>query len=133
MSADFWLKWNRYDIFMLILGNSCPLNPMQLSKYSNSLYFSKYSRFPFFPKKNSEKLLCQLIFDWNETGMTNFYLCLVIQVHWIQWKCRNIRIGSIFRNIWDFLFFPQKNPKNCYFSWIWTEMKQVGHIYINLR
>ena len=39
------------NIFISILGNLCPLNQMQLSKNSNWLYFLKYSKFPFFPKK----------------------------------------------------------------------------------
>ena len=52
MSADFWRKWKRQDIFISILGILCPLNRMQLSKYSNSLYFSKYSKFHFLSQKN---------------------------------------------------------------------------------
>ena len=44
-----------YDKFISILSNLCPLNPMQLSKFSNWLYFSKYVEFNYILKKKSEK------------------------------------------------------------------------------
>ena len=70
MSADFWRIWNRYDIFISILGNLCPLNPMQLSKFSNWLYFSKYLKLNFY---FSKKKLKSCYVSWFLTEMKKRY------------------------------------------------------------
>ena len=106
---------------------------MQLSKFSNWLYFSKYSKFnSFFFSKNPK--ICY--FGWFLTDLKQVWHIYINSRYFMPAESNaivQIFEFALFFKIFEIEFFVSKNLKSCYVSWFLTQMKRAGNIYINSR
>jgi len=110
---------NRFNIFISILGNLYPLNQMQLSKYSNWLYFLNIWNFHF-PKKIRKTAMSAVFWPkWIRCGIFISILDDICPLNPMQFSKFSDWLFFIYSKFTIFL-----NPKNGYVSWFLTEIKR---------